>query len=163
MPRLALAAAAVAALTLAPAAASADAGITAVYETTPDKLWDMVDFHQPSEVIMPPIASSAREGEGVGATKVNTLADGGGDIHLLLAYYAPEERAFNYTIQEGPLPVTNYVGQVRVTEAGEGRAALSWQGTYDAAGVPEDKADEILGGFYASIAERIGETYERVE
>lgn len=143
-------------------AAMADAGVTAVYETSADKLWEMVDFHQPSEAIMPPIASSERDGEGVGATKVNTLADGG-EIHLLLAYYAPENRAFNYTIQQGPLPVKNYVGEVRVTEAGDGRARLSWQGTYDAEGVPEDKADEILGGFYASIADRIGETYSRVE
>ena len=144
-------------------AASADSGVVAVYETTPEKLWEMVDFHAPSENVMPPIAGSRRSGEGVGATKINTLADGGGEVHLLLVYYEPEAHAFNYTIQDGPLPVENYVGEVRVEPAGEGRARLSWQGTYDASGVPEEKADEILGGFYASIADRIGETHPRVE
>ena len=141
----------------------ADSGVLAVYEATPDQLWQMVDFHQPSENIMPPIASSTRDGEGVGATKVNTLAEGGGEIHLLLAYYAPGDRAFNYTIQSGPLPVANYVGEVRVSDAGDGRAQLSWQGTYDPAGVSEDKADQILGGFYAAIADKIGESLTRVE
>lgn len=145
------------------APAHADSGVVAVYEASPEALWELVDFHQPSETIMPPIASSMREGEGVGATKVNTLAGEGGDIHLLLAYHDPEGRAFNYTIQEGPLPVENYVGEVRVTPAGKGRAQLSWQGTYDAAGVPAEEADAILGGFYGAIADRIGETFKRVE
>jgi len=144
-------------------AAHADSGVVATYETTPDKLWEMVDFHKPSENIMPPIASSERSGEGIGATKINTLADGGGKIDLLLVFYEPSERAFNYTIQESPLPVKNYVGQVRITDAGEGQAQLSWQGTYGADGVPAEKADEILGGFYASIADKIGETFDRVE
>lgn len=112
---------------------------------------------------MPPIASSERSGEGLGATKINKLADGGGEIHLLLVYYEPEERAFNYTIQKSPLPVKNYVGVVRVSDAGEGRAQLSWQGTYDPAGVSNEKADQILGGFYASIADKIGETFRRVK
>ena len=143
--------------------AKADSGVVAVYEASPDALWALVDFHQPSENIMPPIASSMRSGEGLGATKINTLAGEGGEIHLLLVYYEPEERAFNYTIQSGPLPVKNYVGQVRVSPAGDGRAELSWQGFYEANGVSEEKADEILGGFYASIADRIGEKFTRVK
>lgn len=143
--------------------ARADSGVVAVYEATADELWEMVDFHRPSENIMPPIASSQRSGEGVGATKINTLGGEGGQIHLLLTYYNPSERVFSYTIQDSPLPVENYVGVVRVSEAGEGRAQLSWQGTYDPAGVPSEQADEILGGFYASIADKLGETLPRVE
>jgi len=157
-----LAVATVAAIFYAPLA-SADSGVTAVYNASPDELWAVVDFHQPSENIMPPIASSVLSGEGVGATKINTLAEGGGEIHLLLVYYEPERRAFNYVIQAGPLPVKNYVGEVRVADAGEGRAQLSWRGIYDADGVTEQQADEILGGFYASIADKIGQRFTRVK
>lgn len=132
--------------------------VSAIYKVSADKLWDTVDFHQPSENIMPPIASSSREGEGVGATKINVL-DGGGEVHLLLVYYAPEQHAFNYTIQSSPLPVRNYVGEVRVTSLGEDRSRLTWQGTYDPEGVTEHAADEVLGGFYNAIAGRIGEIY----
>ena len=34
-----------------------------------------------------------------------------------------------------------------MTDAGEGRIQLSWQGVYQAAGVEQEKVDEILGGF----------------
>ena len=57
------------------------------------------------------------------------------------------------------MPVSNYVGLVRVTGTEDGKAQLSWQGVYEADGVPPEKADAILGGFYRAIAERIGETY----
>jgi hypothetical protein len=149
---------AIAAMNLMPAQAEADTGVTAVYQVSADQLWETVDFHQPSENIMPPIASSTRAGEGVGATKVNAL-QGGGEVHLLLAYYAPEEGAFNYTIQSSPLPVKNYVGVVRVTSLGDQRSELSWQGIYDPEGVSEEEADEILGGFYNAIAQKVGEIH----
>lgn len=133
-------------------------GVTAVYRIPADELWKTVDFHQPSETIMPPIASSQRTGHGIGATKVNVL-QGGDEVHLLLVYYSPEEHAFNYTIQSSPLPVKNYVGQVRVRSLGDDRSELSWQGIYDPDGVSEAEADEILGSFYKAIAQRIGEIH----
>ncbi len=133
-------------------------GVTAVYQVSADQLWKTVDFHQPSETIMPPIASSQRTGTGIGATKINVL-QGGGEVHLLLVYYAPEEHAFNYTIQSSPLPVKNYVGEVRVTSLGENRSELSWHGTYDPDGVSQEEADGILGGFYNAIAQRVGELH----
>jgi hypothetical protein len=151
---------AVATLLAGTPAAFADAGVKAVYKTSADELWKLVDFHQPSETIMPPIQSSTRTGEGLGALKVNAL-HGGGEVHLQLVYYAPEARSFNYIIQSSPLPVKNYVGEVRVTDLGDGRAELSWRGVYDANGVSEEEADKILAGFYEAIAAKIGETFPR--
>ena len=140
--------------------ASANAEIAVVYQTSADELWKTVDFHQPSENIMPPIASSVRHGEGLGATKINTL-QGGGEVHLQLVYYSPGERAFNYVIQSSPLPVANYVGEVRVESLGENRAKLTWRGVYEANGVSAEEADNILQGFYEAIAGRIGEIYPK--
>jgi hypothetical protein len=140
--------------------AKSGTGVTAVYQVSAVELWKTVDFHQRSETIMPPIASSQRTGEGLGAIKVNTL-QGGGDVHLLLTYYAPEDHAFNYTIHSSPLPVKNYVGEVRVRPLGENRSELSWRGVYDPDGVSQAEADEILGGFYEAIAAKIGEIHSR--
>ncbi|MDX1609818.1 MAG: SRPBCC family protein [Halofilum sp. (in: g-proteobacteria)] len=142
-----------------PITTRADTGVSAVYNVPAGKLWQTIDFHQPSENVMPPVASSTREGRGLGATKVNVLK-GGGEVHLLLVYYEPAERAFNYTIQSSPLPVKNYVGEVRVKKLGSKRSRLTWHGTYDPDGVSEDKADEILGGFYQAIFKRVGEMHE---
>ena len=141
----------------------ADSGVVAVYQTTPDEIWKLVDFHMPSENIMPPIGSSKREGEGLGAIKINTLAGGGGDLTLQLVYFDPDKKAFNYVIREAPLPVKNYVGEVMVTDDGNGHAQLSWQGHYEPNGVSQDKADEILGGFFEAIAGKIGETHKRLK
>ena len=141
-------------------AAFADAGVKATYKASAAELWQAVDFHQPSENIMPPIESSKRTGEGVGALKVNMLR-GGGEVDLELVYYAPEQHAFNYIIQASPLPVKNYVGEVRVTDLGDGRSELSWQGVFQANGVSQEEADKILGGFYEAIAAKIGETFPR--
>lgn len=143
--------------------ALADAGVVAVYDTTADKLWEMVDFHKPSENIMPPIASSKRDGEGVGAVKINTLAGGGGEVKLQLVHYDKKSMSFNYVIRSSPLPVSDYVGVVRVSDDGNGKAQLSWQGHYAPAGVPQAKANEILGGFYEAIAGKIGETHKRLK
>lgn len=158
-----LAAAAVAALAFA-TQAHANSGVVAVYETSPQTLWETVDFHQPSENFMPPVASSARTGKGVGAIKLNTLAGGGGaKVRLQLVHYDPAKREFTYAILESPLPVKNYLGIVKVTAAGPGKAQLSWQGLYEPKGLPAAKADEILSGFYASIANKIGEKFKRVK
>jgi len=140
--------------------AKSGTGVTAVYQVPAAELWKTVDFHQPSETIMPPIASSQRTGQGLGAIKVNTL-QGGGDVHLLLTYYAPDDHAFNYTIQSSPLPVKNYVGEVRVRPLGENRSELSWRGVYEPDGVTQAEADEVLGGFYEAIAAKIGEIHPR--
>ena len=142
--------------------ALADAGVTVTYKASADDLWKAVDFHMPSENIMPPIESSKREGEGLGALKTNMLK-GGGEVQLQLVYYAPGERAFNYIIQSSPLPVKNYVGEVRVKDLGDGRSELTWNGTYEPNGVDQAKADEILQGFYEAIAGKIAETFPKAE
>jgi len=148
---------------VAATSAKPNSSVVAVYEASVDDLWAVVDFHQPSENIMPPIAASARSGEGVGATKINTLAGGGGEVHLQLVYYDPAVHALNYIIQSSPLPVKNYVGEVRVADLGKGQAQLSWQGIYEPNGVPQAQADEVLGGFYAAIADKIGQSFTRVK
>ena len=138
----------------------AGAGVKAIYQVSAEELWNTIDFHQPSENIMPPIASSKLSGEGIGATKINQL-QGGGEVHLKLVYYSPQNRAFNYIIETSPLPVENYLGEVRVRSLGANRSQLSWHGIYEPAGMPKEKADEILKGFYQAIASRIGELHSK--
>ncbi len=141
--------------------AMADAEITATYKTSPNNLWNLIEFHQPFENYMPPIKSSTTQGQGVGAKKTNILKEGGGEVHLQLVYHDPKTRAFNYVIRSSPLPVKDYVGQVRVTDLGDGRAQLTWKGVFTADGVEQSKADEILNGFYGAIATGIGEKFPR--
>lgn len=140
--------------------AKADAGVTAIYKVSADKLWDLVEFHKPSENIMPPIESSKLTGKGVGAIKLNNLK-GGGEIVLQLVYIDPNSKAFNYVIRTSPLPLQNYVGKVRVEDLGNNRSKLTWSSVFEPKGVEEAKANEIVDGFYKSIIGRIGETFTK--
>lgn len=135
---------------------SASASISREYSISADELWGLVDFHQPAETIMPPIASSSVNGAGLSAIKVNQL-DGGGEVVLQLVYYSPDDRAFNYIIKDSPLPVDNYVGEVRVAATGENKSELSWSGKFTANGVSGEEASSVIQGFYESIAGRIAE------
>ena len=140
--------------------AKADAEVTAIYNVSADKLWDLVEFHKPSEKVMPPIESSHLTGKGVGAVKLNHLK-GGGEIVLQLVYFSAQSKAFNYVIRSSPLPLKNYVGQVRVEDLGNNRSKLIWSGVFEPNGVEKSKADEIVYGFYKSIIGRIGETFTK--
>lgn len=140
--------------------AFAGAEMKATYKASADELWKLVEFHQPSENIMPPVKSSKTIGKGVGASKSNTL-DGGGELKLQLVYIDEASKAYNYVIRSSPLPLKNYVGEVRVTDAGDGRSTLTWKGVFEPDGVEQAKADEIVQGFYDSIAGRIAERFSR--
>ena len=52
-----------------------------------------------------------------------------------------------YAIVDGPLPVTGYQSTRSVRPAGSG-CEVPWSGTFETAGVPEDKAKEIVAGIY---------------
>ncbi len=137
--------------------AKADAGFTKTYNKSAKELFALVDFHQPSEAIMPPIASSKVEGKGVGAIKINNLKDNGGEIVLQLVHYAPEAYAFNYVIRSAPLPIKEYVGQVRVKDLADGKSQLSWQGVFKGTKVSQAEADKMIQGFLNSIADKIAQ------
>lgn len=138
--------------------AFANAEKTATYKASAEELWKLVEFHQPSENIMPPVTSSKVIGTGVGARKLNTL-DGGGELNLQLVYFDPKSRAFNYIVQAGPVPAKNYVGEVRVKDLGDGRSQLTWRGVFEPDGVEQAKADGAVQGFYDGIFGKIGEKF----
>lgn len=59
------------------------------------------------------------------------------------------ERSLSYSIIEGPLPVENYYSTLSVAEA-DGGSHLTWSGTFDAKGAPDDRAKQIVAGIYES-------------
>jgi|GEM_PF-2531245 len=140
--------------------AMAGAEQSATYKVSADELWKLVDFHQPAENIMPPIESSKLEGNGIGAIKLANLK-GGGELVLQLVYFSEKSMVYNYVIRTSPLPLKNYVGQVRVESLGKGRSKLTWKSAFDPKGVTQAKADETVMGFYKSIFGRIGEKFAR--
>ncbi|HYD08965.1 MAG TPA: SRPBCC family protein [Acidimicrobiales bacterium] len=85
------------------------------------------------------------EGEGVGMTR--TIAMGPEPIVERLEELDADAKKVVYSIQQGPLPVQNYVSTMQLTEAGEGRSKLTWSSTFEPVG-DEAMATQIVTGIY---------------
>ena len=97
----------------------------------------------------PVIASTKTEGEGVGATRLLTLADGAKVLERLESMDA-EARSYSYRFLEHPLPVDDYTGTIAVSSGDDGTATVTWSSTFAPKGVPEAEAQEIIGGIYTA-------------
>jgi carbon monoxide dehydrogenase subunit G len=94
------------------------------------------------------VSSCSVEGEGIGA--VRTLSLGRGNpIRERLVQFDDADRSFSYSIL-GPcdLPVSDYVGSVKLRAEGASRTTIDWIGTFDAKGAPEEAAQKIVEGIY---------------
>jgi hypothetical protein len=72
---------------------------------------------------------------------------GGGTILEQQSGRDDAARSYGYTIVESPLPVANYASTLSVAAKGSG-STVTWTGTFDAKGAPDDKAREVIGGIY---------------
>lgn len=93
------------------------------------------------------IESCEVEGDGVGA--VRTLAMPGGlKLQERLESFDEDAKSFSYSIIEPcPLPFTNYVSEVRITEAGADRCTVDWKGRFEPSG-DEEQAQKMVRGIY---------------
>lgn len=97
------------------------------------------------------------EGENnkAGAVRLLTLQDGGTIKEKLIAYKF-KEKAFEYVILEGVLPVSNYVSTLTVSEAKDGKSLVVWKGNFKrkdtsdkpAAGLGDEDAVKTITSVY---------------
>ena len=82
---------------------------------------------------------------------------GGGQILEQQASWDDAAHSYGYTILESPLPVANYASTISVVPNGSG-STITWSGTFDAKGAPDDKAKDVIAGIYdaglAGIADK---------
>ena len=81
-----------------------------------------------------------------GATyRVLTLGDGGKIKEKLTN---KGDTTYSYEIVESPLPVKNYASTLTVSDGKPDGVAIVWVGTFDANGVEDAKAEELIAGIY---------------
>ena len=94
------------------------------------------------------------EGEGVGA--VRTLRMGALSLQERLESHDARGRSFSYAIVgDTPLPFTEYLSTVRVSEPAPGRALVDWRGRFRPTG-DEAAAANIVRGIYAGSLAALG-------
>lgn len=89
------------------------------------------------------------EGNGVGAVRTIELKGGMGRVVERLETYDPKARTFSYRItnDDCPLPMANYVANVRILEDGPNACTVEWTGNFTAKG-PEADARAVVEGIY---------------
>ena len=101
-----------------------------------------------------PIERSETHGEGTGATRTCYLPDGAA-IHEVLNFAENDKMELQYKITEGPFPVTNYVSDVKVSAIDSDNCKVTWGCEFESAPEAKKEMEELLGGFYEVIIDRL--------
>ncbi len=84
-----------------------------------------------------------------GATLRTLSLKGGGTIVEKLVKWNDARHSYTYQIVDSPLPVAHYRSTISVAKGAKG-TTISWIGSFDAKGAPDDKAREVIEGVYTS-------------
>jgi len=115
------------------------------FDVPADEMWQRIgDFHR-MQTWLPGIESEERiDG---GSKRRLTL---GGGMQMVEQLLDQAERQYTYSIDEGPLPIANYVSTLRVRPAGDNACVVEWESEFDPVGIPDDQAVAIVEAIYDS-------------
>lgn len=110
------------------------------YEIDAQEMWLRIGDFQALHTWHPAIISCESAADG----KVRRLTTDGGTAIETLLDEAP--LGYGYRIDESPLPVKNYISNLRVHQDRPGACVVEWEAEFVPAGVPEDEACAIVDG-----------------
>lgn len=109
-------------------------------------VWRLASDFGGLDEIMDAIESCETEGEGIGMLR--TMAMGGGSVVERLEELDPSSHRMAYSIISAPLPFKDYYAAIDLAEV-EGGTGITWSGSFEADGVPAEKAEKLAQGIYA--------------
>lgn len=119
--------------------------MTTDLDVAADELWNLIGGFNTLPDWHPAVEKSELQEEG----QVRKLSlNGGGTIIEKLVKNDPHERVYTYTIEDSPLPVSDYQAEIKVKDNGEGKSSVEWSSEFIAAGAPEEEAMEVIQGIY---------------
>ncbi len=106
------------------------------------------------------VAASDLNGDGTskGSKRVLTLGDGA-KINETLVDYHNSGMSYTYKITESPLPLSDYVSTIKVEGNDKGTSTVTWSSSFNAAGVDDAKAVEIISGVYEGGLQALDDLY----
>jgi len=112
-----------------------------------DSVWGLLRDFGGIKKFSTTIESCTVEGEGVGAVRTITMP-GGLQLQERLESFDDAGRTLQYAIiGENPLPFTDYLSTIRLSEDGDG-TSVEWSSTFEPKGIPEEQAGKIIEGIY---------------
>lgn len=108
----------------------------------------------------PAFTQSEATGETKGSTRRLTLA-GGGQIEERLEQKSDSEKLCRYSILSGPVPVADYVSELRVRDNGDGTSSVDWSSEFKPKGVPENEAVKAIQEVYQTGFDNLKKMFGR--
>ena len=115
----------------------------------PVTVWKLLGDFNALDVWLPPVLGSSFTGVATQPGAVRRLDLGNNaSVTERLVTFSDATRRYSYEFVQSPLPVKNYVATIELAAAADGRTLIKWYSTFDAQGVPDDKAKEAILGIY---------------
>jgi uncharacterized protein YndB with AHSA1/START domain len=116
-----------------------------------DKVWKLVGRFNALPEWLPPVKASKLDAAG----RVRTLdLAGGGTVTEKLETFDDKKRTYSYAITDSPLPVSDYVATIKVSEDGKG-SRIEWSSEFSPAGASEAEARKAIEGVYQAGFEKL--------
>lgn len=121
--------------------------VTESFAVPAARLWELVSDFGGIADIMDGVDECAMEGEGVGATR--TIPAGPSEVVESLDVLDHDNHVLTYSIVSGPLPFKDYSATMDISSEGDDACSMAWTGTFEADGVPVEKAEKLANGIYS--------------
>ena len=115
---------------------------TIIIHVPADTIWQVISDFGAAGQYLAGVVDCTVEGEGVGALRTLTSADGSAIVERLETLDAASQRLSYALLTDTPF--TNCLTTMRVRDLGSNQAELAWTATFDPDGLPESEAVALL-------------------
>jgi mxaD protein len=123
-----------------------------------DALWQAIGSFAAIGDWHPMVEKVESEGEQKGSTRTLQLI-GGAKLVERLQEISPSERLYRYSIESSPLPVNNYVSEIRVKDNGDGSSTVEWSSDFNVTGANETDVVKTFQDVYQAGLDNISKLY----
>jgi mxaD protein len=122
-----------------------------------DSLWQAIGSFAAIGQWHPLIETVESKGDEKGSTR--TLRLGGATLVERLEEISPKERLYRYSILESPLPIRNYVSEIRVKDNGDGSSTVEWSSDFSVSTGNENDVVKTIQEVYRAGLDNLTKLY----
>ncbi|MDA1191058.1 MAG: SRPBCC family protein [Candidatus Poribacteria bacterium] len=127
--------------------------VTVEFNRTADEIWGIVGGFLTIDQWVPAVLKLTTKLEGIDIIRHLDLGGGGFVVEPLLTY-DNAERVYSYAITDGTMPVENYVAQLRVLEADNGKSCVAqWTASFNPTAPEQEVVDLVANGVFRGALE----------
>ena len=113
------------------------------FRAAPERVWSLISDFYALHTWLPAVVATREDAST--RTRLAVLPDGGEVAEQLLE---EGDRFHRYRVTGGPMPVEDFVAEIRVLEVDGGTSEVRWQASFAPAGLPAADAEAIIAGVF---------------